>query len=397
MITSHGSISPAANDAGSSSKHKEMPMKAMGFCQSAAHSDFAGKACSLRLQRVIALLLFAAFAFAWLAAGNLAHAANSLGLGNAEQAIRPEGFFGPVLMWIQARQSEFYKALTDALKAIRNDGSGGWLLVGLSFAYGVFHAAGPGHGKAVISSYVVANEIQLRRGILLSFASAMLQAVTAILIMSAVAIFLRGMGLRSGTIAHWAEVTGYAGITLLGAWLLWRKLRPRAHAHSAHAISHDHGHVHHHVDGHSHHHHQHDDHGSHHHEHDRLGAGGSCSCGHSHMPEPEVLGAERFSLREAAGAVFSVGLRPCSGALVVLAFAFVNGMYIAGILSTFAMAVGTGITVSTLAAMAVGAKQLALRYSGASQASAGVLRIVEISGAALVFVLGATLLAASIY
>ena len=110
-----------------------------------------------------------------------------------------------------------------------------------------------------------------------------------------------------------------------------------------------------------------------------------------------MLGAERFSLREAAGAVFSVGLRPCSGALVVLAFAFLNGMYLAGILSTFAMAVGTGITVSTLAAMAVGAKHLALRYSGASQASAGILRIVEVSGAALVFFLGATLLAASIY
>jgi len=366
----------------------------------ACSSNIEGMSGGLHMRPVFALLIVGAFALVWLSSGNLAHAANSLGLGNAEQAIRPEGIFGPVLMWIQARQNEFYKALTDALKAIRNDGSGSWLLVGLSFAYGVFHAAGPGHGKAVISSYIVANEIQLRRGILLSFASAMLQAVTAIVIMSAVAIFLRGMGLRSGTIAHWTEVTGYAGITLLGAWLLWRKLRPHAHANPAHANSHEDGHAHLHTDEHGHHHdhHRHDDHGSHHHhEHDTLGDDGTCSCGHSHIPEPHVLGAERFSLREAAGAVFSVGLRPCSGALVVLAFAFLNGMYLAGILSTFAMAVGTGITVSTLAAMAVGAKHLALRYSGASQASAGILRVVEVSGAALVFFLGATLLAASIY
>ena len=60
---------------------------------------------------------------------------------------------------------------------MRTDGSKMWLLVGLSFAYGIFHAAGPGHGKAVISSYMLANEVALRRGILLSFVSAFLQAL----------------------------------------------------------------------------------------------------------------------------------------------------------------------------------------------------------------------------
>ena len=55
-----------------------------------------------------------------------------------------------------------------------------WLLGGLSFLYGVFHAAGPGHGKVVISSYVLANETQLRRGVTLSVLSALLQSVVAV-------------------------------------------------------------------------------------------------------------------------------------------------------------------------------------------------------------------------
>ena len=58
-----------------------------------------------------------------------------------------------------------------------------WLLIGLSFAYGIFHAAGPGHGKAVISSYMVANEVALKRGILLSFVSALMQGLTAVVVM----------------------------------------------------------------------------------------------------------------------------------------------------------------------------------------------------------------------
>ena len=52
----------------------------------------------------------------------------------------------------------FYRALSGLIRAAKTDGSAYWSLIGISFIYGVFHAAGPGHGKAVISSYMVANE-----------------------------------------------------------------------------------------------------------------------------------------------------------------------------------------------------------------------------------------------
>ena len=85
---------------------------------------------------------------------------------------------------------------------MREDGSKLWVLVGLSFAYGIFHAAGPGHGKAVISSYMLANEVALRRGILLSFVSAFLQALTAVAVMTLVFLVLRGTAV-SMTDATW--------------------------------------------------------------------------------------------------------------------------------------------------------------------------------------------------
>lgn len=306
-----------------------------------------------------------------------AHAQNSLGIGVSEQGIKPEGVFAPVLFWIQQQQKEFYRGLTGALKLIRSGEGGAWVLVGLSFTYGVLHASGPGHGKAVISSYMLANEVQLRRGIILSFASAALQGLVAVVGIGSLIFFLREMGLKQAVFTHWMEVASYAGITLLGLWLLYRKIfgGTGKHSHKDHS-----GHIH-----------DHGDHHHHHHSHDEVCA----DCGHSHAPDPKNLDGD-LSLKEAWSAVFAVGLRPCTGAIVVLTFAFLNGLYFAGIASVFAMALGTGITVATIASLAVGAKQFALRFSGTGIMSGGVARIIEIAGAGFVFVIGATLLAASL-
>jgi len=96
------------------------------------------------------------------------------------------GFTG----WVLAQQASFYRMLSGAIRASKADGSAAWTLLGISFAYGVFHAAGPGHGKAVISSYLVANDETWKRGIALSFASAILQAITAIVIVGIAAVLL---------------------------------------------------------------------------------------------------------------------------------------------------------------------------------------------------------------
>ena len=112
------------------------------------------------------------------------------------------------------------------MKAMRQDGSKIWMLIGLSFAYGIFHAAGPGHGKAVISSYMVANEVALRRGILLSFVSALLQGLTAIAVMLLAYFVLRGTAVSMTDAAWFMEIMSFVFVTLFGAWLLWRKLGP---------------------------------------------------------------------------------------------------------------------------------------------------------------------------
>ncbi|RWQ20247.1 nickel/cobalt transporter [Mesorhizobium sp.] len=386
---------------------------------------------SLRLAFGLLALTVAMMHFA-----DAAHAQSSLGIGVNDGMAPTTGPFAHILMWINLRQQEFYRALATAMKAMRQDGSKIWILVGLSLAYGIFHAAGPGHGKAVISSYMVANEVALRRGILLSFVSALLQGLTAIAVMGVAYFVLRGTSVSMTDAAWFMEIMSFVFVTLFGAWLLWRKLGPAvlrlfgkgpayslsaahaghshaghshgghshgghshgahshaghshaAHSHSAHAHSHA-LHAHDHVHGPSHDHHDHA-------EHDHA-AGEVCdTCGHSHAPDPALLSGDRFDWRTAWTAVAAVGIRPCSGALIVLSFALLNGLWLGGLLSVLAMSLGTAITVSALATLAVTAKNWAVYFAGDGRMGNRIHSIVEIGGAAFVFLFGLLLLSASL-
>lgn len=317
-------------------------------------------------------------------------AQSPLGIGATETAMPTTGLFGGWLAWINVKQQEFYRTLTSALRSMRDEGTGAWMLVAVSFAYGVFHAAGPGHGKAVISSYMLANEVALRRGVLLSFLSSMLQAVTAIVVMTVVFFLLRGTAFSMADTTRFLEIASYALVTAFGAWLLWRKAFPRIKAmvwsapvrglSAAAATEHAH-----HAHGHH-----------HHHDHDH-GPGEVCSsCGHSHAPDPKLISGDRFDWKTAWAAIVAVGVRPCTGALVVLSFAFLNGLWISGIVSVFAMALGTAITVSVLATLAVTAKNWAVAIGGDGRVGNRIHAGIEVFGAALVFVLGLTLLLAAL-
>ncbi len=312
-----------------------------------------------------------------LATFTIAQAQSSLGIGTNE--VSPAPALGGIFGWIYAQQQYFFRALQAALKLIRDGGTGGTLtLIGLSFAYGIFHAAGPGHGKAVISSYMFANEVALKRGIILSFASSLAQAISAIVLVGAGFLILRGAALTMTDAGWFLEMASYAMIAGIGALLLWRKLNGNtsAHAHKNHA-HHDHAHQ------------NHAHHDNAHHKH--SGEGMVCeSCGHSHAPDPTQLTGKSVSLRDAWGIVAAVGLRPCTGAIVVLSFALLNGLYAAGFASVLVMALGTAITVSALAAIAVYAKGAAVRFSGAHATWVG--NAIEITGASLVLVLGLGLL-----
>jgi ABC-type nickel/cobalt efflux system permease component RcnA len=301
----------------------------------------------------------------------------------------PDAQVGGIVGWLLSKQSEFYREMSSTIRAAKSDGSAVWTLLAISFAYGIFHAAGPGHGKAVISSYLVANEETARRGIALSFASALMQALVAVAIVGICAWLLNATAKTMCGAERAIEIASYALIAAFGARLVWTKgggffralqaQRPAPAMAAAH-YHHDHDHGH----GHGHHHHAHAHDADHvHDEH----------CGHSHGPVPSEL-AGPGGWRRGFGAIFVVGIRPCSGAILVLVFALAQGLFWAGVAATFVMGLGTAITVATIAVIAVSAKDLARRLSaGRDGGGALVMRGLEFGAAGLVLLLGVGLLA----
>ena len=143
----------------------------------------------------------------------------------APRAQAPTVPVGGVLGWIFAKQAEFYRQFSGLIRAAKADGSAAWSLFGLSFLYGIFHAAGPGHGKAVISSYLVANEETWMRGVVLSFASALLQALVAVALVGIAAALLNATAATMNGAVNVIEILSYSLIILIGARLLWVKGR----------------------------------------------------------------------------------------------------------------------------------------------------------------------------
>ena len=273
---------------------------------------------------------------------------------------------GQIAIW----QSEFYRQLTGAVRAWKADGWQAWGLLGLSFAYGVFHALGPGHGKAILSAYVLANRETVRNGAILAFASSLVQALVAIAMVGIAAGVLNVTGAVLNEVTAWLELGAYALLTALGIWLVYKHIAKPIMTrlwHQGHR--HDHGHDHDHTHGHDHHHH--DD---------------ACGCGHVHMPDPQQVSG-KLNWRKAWGAIVAIGLRPCSGAILVLVFALSQQFFVAGIAAALAMGLGTGLTVATLAMMSLGAGRMAEAAGGGQGRAWGQIIANTLQGAASIAVL----------
>jgi nickel/cobalt transporter (NicO) family protein len=257
---------------------------------------------------------------------------------NADGSLIMVSFWEDPVLWVRDKQQSFYGSMSGALRDIRagSAAAAAWTLMLLSFGYGIFHAAGPGHGKTVISAWLLATENELKRGVLIAFISSIIQALTAIVLVSVLLLIVGSAARTAKDISGFLESASYAMIAGMGLYLIWTGIRPYTeHKHDDHR--HDQGH-----DGH---HHVHDGH-----------------CGHTHVADAKRVRGE-WSLTKALSLAFAVGIRPCTGAILVLVLANALGIYWAGVASTLVMAVGTFLTVSTIAAIAVYSKKLAMRLA----------------------------------
>lgn len=236
-------------------------------------------------------------------------------------------YWSPLMSAIVLAQQQFHQQLSQHIVAFQQAPfTYGASLLGLSLAYGIFHAAGPGHGKAVLMTYLATQKETVRQGVYLSFAAALVQALMAIAIVSVIAQLLSLSYRSTQSLGTQVEQISYLLVLCMGVYLSGRTVYGYWKSKKA---QHIHEHQEHHHD------HKHEPHCDHNHE-------PGDACNHVVVPEQQAGWGQRFSL------VIAMGARPCSGALVVLLYARIVGEYWLGIAATLLMGLGTGITVAAL-------------------------------------------------
>ena len=267
------------------------------------------------------------------------------------------GGFDQLAAWAAGEQREFQNQIARSLRAARAEQPEAVAtLLTVCFAYGFFHAIGPGHGKVLIGGYGLGRRVAFWRLSAISVLSSLGQAVTAIvLVYTGVLVFQMSRESMVGATEKVMAPVSYGAIALIGLWLVFRAVRSFVRRHRTDA-----SHAHH----------------DHHHHHDDV-----CSdCGHRHGPSAEDV-ANVGSLREAIALIAGIAARPCTGALFVLILTWQMGIAMVGIAGTFAMALGTA-TVTTL----VGWTSFGLR--GGLLASASATRFASVLAPTIELVAG---------
>jgi ABC-type nickel/cobalt efflux system permease component RcnA len=266
-----------------------------------------------------------------LIAASFAHASQVLPGGGSNaatvQAQTESGALDGAVAWVWAKQREFHRRLTRELGGMKGkEGSAFWLIL-VSFLYGVFHAAGPGHGKAILTTYLLTHGREVRRGVAMASATALMQGLTAVVLVYGLILAAGWLPSETHSAVDWTERLSFLLVAAIGLYLLlrgargiWKSLR-KPHPEELMVDEYD-----------------------------------------PHDIQPQQI-KQAKNWRAILGVVLAVGLRPCSGSVLILIFAHAMLIHWAGVAAVAAVSLGTAITVSTLALLAVNARHWMLSFT----------------------------------
>ncbi|MGX2974660.1 nickel/cobalt transporter [Ursidibacter arcticus] len=259
-------------------------------------------------------------------------------------------FIYPYLLWeVVELQKVFNLELSNALKTIHQaPQQAGLSLMLISFLYGIFHAVGPGHGKFILTSYLSLEKTKLPQTLRVTLLSALVQGLVAVaLVTILVVIFTLSRSYFNVTL-KWVERGSFLLMILFGSYWLWQSLRPMLQKNQPkrplvirkiQPLSSSNLHL---VPIHQH--------------------SEDCGCGHKHLPSAKEIDNIQ-DWKSMWLVVLSIGLRPCSGAILVLFLAYTLDLYLWGVASAMMMAVGTALTLSCFACLVLFARNKAIQTS----------------------------------
>lgn len=257
-------------------------------------------------------------------------------------------YFTPWLfVHIAQWQKAFNQLISENLHQIQAQShQAGFVLIGVSFLYGMLHALGPGHGKFIIASYLATQESRLKQSTTLSLSASLMQGVVAISATTLLVVILNLSSRYFKLGQLWLERGALLLLIALGLYWIWQGSRAWRKAQkpkikSLQLLAHQEKSA---VKNH------------------RTFTQSTCSCGHQHLPNDNQL-QQAQNWRTQLLVVLSIGMRPCSGAIFVLFLAYMLDLYLWGIIAVLAMSLGTGLTLAAFAAIVRYARQSAVNMT----------------------------------
>jgi ABC-type nickel/cobalt efflux system permease component RcnA len=244
-------------------------------------------------------------------------------------------------------ERDFSRELNSHMAAIRRGEGTAALLGGIlaAFLYGVFHTLAVGHGKTVVVGYFLGNAARPIHGLVMAGWIAVSHVLGAVIVAFGAHWLLRQMTMSPIEQNHWVRMVSFGAIALIGAWILMGEIRRLRGQGTGHACAHDHDH------------------------------------GHDHGHSDDHTGKRRL-LAVAAGFV------PCTGAILILTFAFANGILLSGLLMVGGIALGMAATLAGLGLVSMAAhRQVTARFGSSGRA----IRWLGIAGPALILCIGGLL------
>jgi nickel/cobalt exporter len=273
------------------------------------------------------------------------------------------GGFNQITAWAAGEQRSFQNGIARTLRALRGGEAGAYtVLLTSCFAYGFFHAIGPGHGKLLVGGYGMAQDVPMLRLSLIALASSLGQAVTAI-VLAFGGLWVLGLtrDRMVGAAEEFLAPLSYGLIAMIGLWLVVRGFRRMRGAQVIHTHT------------------PHED-------------GDVCNtCGHRHGPTLDEAG-QTNNLRDALLLIGGIAVRPCTGALFVLIITWQMGIAMAGVAGAFAMALGTASVTVAVGIAASGFRGGIMRSVAQASALVWVMLMLEIAVGVVVVALSAGLL-----
>ncbi|MCK5293716.1 MAG: hypothetical protein KAJ49_03615 [Arcobacteraceae bacterium] len=238
-------------------------------------------------------------------------------------------FYNQFLKQLVMLQYQLNSYISTTIRSLNDENSVSvsLIILGISFLYGMIHAAGPGHGKALVAFYFTSNSNQhnYKKAFKIGYMISIIHAFSALIFTFGIFFILKTMFRRNfNDFSNIAMQISAVMIMFIGLYLIYEAYK--------------------------------------------------------HRKEKEKK--EKVKNKSEYAVAFSAGVVPCPGVMTIVLFCIVLKHYILGILAAIFMSIGMGLTISLAGIFSIA---LSKKSNGFFETKA---YIFEMIGAVMIFGLG---------